>query len=150
MNPNLEIFLPYTGKTWKALLNPDQGLYDTARWEIALKGNVLRILHALSGSVYGGETLLFWDEEAQTLVYTYCTTARFYTHGTAEPMPGGKIFFKEQVVGPAGGVTANEVVLSLDAPNQMHKQVRSLRNGEWSEWRDVIYSEAPGEFVPLD
>ncbi|HEX9808787.1 MAG TPA: hypothetical protein VGC25_04190, partial [Alphaproteobacteria bacterium] len=46
-SPHLEPFQPFVGKTWKALVDPEKGVHDVARWELALGGQVVRILHSV-------------------------------------------------------------------------------------------------------
>ncbi|MBN2056220.1 hypothetical protein JW905_14945 [bacterium] len=41
--------------------DPDNPKYDVSRWERALNGPAIRILHSVNDSYYSGETLLFWD-----------------------------------------------------------------------------------------
>ena len=145
----LDIFNHFVGKTWKALVNPEPTVYDVARGEMALGGKAVRILHSVADGAYGGESLVVWDADRECLVYYYFTTASFYTHGTAVVGEDGRIFLVEHIIGEANGVKQNEVYLQMLPGGRMLKQVRTLRLGTWSDWREVIYEEAPGAEVIL-
>src|SRR5262249_2723465 len=107
LSSHLEPLRPLLGKTWRGVFNnskPDKLTVDIARWERALNGQAVRMLHSINQGVYGGETLFVWNETAQTVEYYYFTTAGFMTKGTMQ-IKNGKIETHEDVKGDAGGVT---------------------------------------------
>lgn len=150
MDKQLEAFVPYVGRTWKGLVNADHQVYDVARWELALKGRAIRIIHSVANGAYGGESVIVWDHSTGKLLYTYFTTASFYTQGMGFVADDKRIFFEEEVIGEAGGVSRNEVWMEITSDGMLRKTVRTLRSGAWSPWTDVFYVEAPGEIVILD
>jgi hypothetical protein len=77
---HMEWFEPLAGKTWKATL--PNGAVDVHRFELILNGQVLRTIHSVNDGAYGGEALVYWDEEKQTLASHYVTTAGFFTTAT--------------------------------------------------------------------
>ncbi|PYL41545.1 MAG: hypothetical protein DME29_10475, partial [Verrucomicrobia bacterium] len=65
LNAHLEPLRPLLEKTWKGTFKdskPDKPTVDVQRWERALNGQAIRILHSINDGAYGGETLLIWDE----------------------------------------------------------------------------------------
>ena len=79
------------GKTWRGELSPPgaaKPVVDVQRFELALNGRAVRSLHSINDGEYGGETLFVWDDEKKSVVYTYFTTAGFYTTGTMQPEAG--------------------------------------------------------------
>ena len=77
-------FAPLLGKTWKGEFKdstPEKPLFDVARWERALNGKAVRVLHSVNDGIYGGETIITWDAAKKSLVYWYFTTAGFRTEG---------------------------------------------------------------------
>src|ERR1039457_350493 len=107
LDPHLEMLRPLLEKTWKGQFKdskPDKPTVDVARWERALNGKAVRILHSVNDGIYGGETIITWDEAKQSLVYHYFTTASNSTTGTMSSKDG-KFVTDEVVTGSAGGVT---------------------------------------------
>ena len=143
-------FEPFVGKTWKALVNVEKELYDVARWEYALNGQAIRMLHSVADGAYGGETIVMWDREREELVYTYFTTAGFYTTGTMEFDDEGRLLSREQVTGNQDGVTEVEATMELTEDGGMRVVTRMLRDGEWEDRGDVVYRESPESEVVLD
>ena len=85
LDPHLEPLRPWLGKTWKGEFKnstPDKPTVDIARWERALNGKAVRVLHSINDGVYGGESIVTWDEKKQAVTYHYFTTAGFMTIGT--------------------------------------------------------------------
>jgi len=66
LDPHLEPLRPWLEKTWKGEFKnstPEKPIVDVARWERALNGKAVRVLHSINDGVYGGESLVMWDEE---------------------------------------------------------------------------------------
>src|SRR5207244_11287491 len=78
-------------KTWKGTIKdskPGKPPVDVKKWERALNGQAIRILHSINDGAYGGESLLIWDEQRKTISYYYFTTDGFMTTGTLEAKVG--------------------------------------------------------------
>jgi len=108
LDPHLEGFKPLLGMTFKGVFKnstPENPLADVARWERALNGRAVRLLHSLNEGMYGGETIFRWDDEKKQVNYHYFTTASFMTVGTVEFKPA-KFITHETVVGKAGDIVS--------------------------------------------
>ena len=93
-------------KTWRGAFKdskPEKPTIDVQKWERALNGQAVRLLHSINDGVYGGETIFIWDEKKQTITYHYFTTAGYMTEGTFE-VKDGKFITHEYVKGSADGV----------------------------------------------
>lgn len=139
--PELEPLRPFTGTTWRALVNEEKKLYDVSRWEIVLGGRAVRILHSVGDGVYGGEALVRWDPVEKAIVYDYVTTASFATRGTVTPLGPGKVETREVVRGEAGGVTEVRGVSEILPDGRLKVSTRMLRNGAWTENPPKVYAE---------
>src|SRR5262245_11083755 len=85
LDSRLEPLKPWLGKTWKGEFKsppPGKPVVDVARWERALNGKAVRVLHSINDGSYGGESIVMWDEKKQAVGYHYFTTAGFSTMGT--------------------------------------------------------------------
>ena len=85
MNPRFEPLRPLLGKTWKGVFpgsTAAKPVVDVSRFELALNGQAIRVLHSINAGDYGGESLIVWDKAKDSLVFYYFTTAGFYTTGT--------------------------------------------------------------------
>src|SRR2546430_16124359 len=99
LDPRLEALRPLLDKTWRgefANSKPEKPTIDVMRWERALNGKAVRVLHSVNDGVYGGETIIRWDENKQAVTYHYFTTAGFMTAGTMS-FKDGKVVTHELV-----------------------------------------------------
>ena len=143
IHPAFTSLLPFLGKTWRgefANSTPEKTVVDISRWELALNGQVIRILHSINDGDYGGETIIIWDAASQGLIYYYFTTAGFYTTGqiTTE---AGRIITREQVKGSRDGTTEVKAINELLPDGRMHVKSEYLQNGTWIPGRNMFYSE---------
>lgn len=95
--PPMAPFAQLAGRTLRGVSEGPEGneLIDIARWEFILGGKALQSTHRLQDSDYGGRTIFFFDEGAEKYVFSYFTTAGFYTTGVAEPTEDGFISTEE-------------------------------------------------------
>ena len=141
----LEPLAPLLGKTWKGTFKestPEKPMHDVARWERALNGQAVRVLHSVNDGMYGGETLIIWDAAKSSLVYYYFTTAGFHTIGTMT-VDGRKLTSREAVTGNAQGITEVESVSELLPDGTMRVIASYLKDRQKVGGREVIYVEAP-------
>ena len=150
LNPHLELLRPLLGKTWKGTFKnskPDKPTVDVQRWERALNGQAVRLLHSINHGAYGGETLFTWDEQKQAVVYHYFTTAGFMTTGTMA-FKDGNFITHEQVKGDAGGVTEVRSTSQLLPDGKFHVKAEHLKRKDWLPGHEVTYEvDASGEVV---
>ena len=143
LDPHLEPLRPWLGKTWKGEFKnstPDKPVVDVARWERALNGKAIRVLHSINDGVYGGESLVMWDEEKKAVTYHYFTTAGFRTTGTMT-FKDGKVLSHEKVTGSANGVTEVRGTHELRSDGKLYVKTEYLKNGEWTPGREATYHE---------
>ena len=142
LDPNLEPLRPWLAKTWKSdeAESGDKPKVDVARWERALNGKAVRILHSINDGEYGGETIVTWDNAKKSVVYHYFTTAGFMTMGTMT-FDAGKVMTNEKVAGNAGGVTEVRGTGELAADGAFRMKTEYLKDGKWQPGRDATYRE---------
>jgi len=141
----LEGLRPFLGKTWKGHFKgstPEKPNFDVMRWERALNGQAIRILHSVNNGIYGGETIVMWNPKRGAVESYYFTTAGFQTRGTIKA-EGNKLTSVEQVIGDADGVTEVQATMELLGGDRLRLQSRYLKKGEWVEGRDMTYDPAP-------
>ncbi len=138
-------FDPFLGRTWRGVFagsTPEKPTIDVSRWERALNGQAIRVLHSVNDGEYGGETLIVHDREKQSLVYYYFTTAGFFTQGTAA-FEDGKFVSSERVTGNANGITEVRSVGEILPDGRLLSKAEYLRDGEVAGGREVTYAEDP-------
>jgi len=143
LDPHLEPLRPLLEKTWKGPFKdakPENPMFDVVRWERTLNGRAVRILHSVNDGVYGGETLIMWDETKKSLVYHYYTTAGHDTTGTME-IKDGKFISHETVVGRTGGVTEVRATSEFLADGSFHLKAEYYKDGVWTPGHEVTYKE---------
>jgi len=149
LNSHLEPLRPLLDKTWKGVFEgskPEKPTVDVARWERALNGQAVRVLHSINQGAYGGETLFVWNEKSQVVEYFYFTTAGYMTSGTLE-VKNGKIETREQVRGDAGGVTEVRGTSEILPGGKFHVKAEYLKSGQWTLGHEVTYQEDPSSEV---
>jgi hypothetical protein len=150
LSPHFEPLRPLLGKTWRGAFPASKPgetpKVDVQRWEAALNGQAVRILHSINDGDYGGESIVVWDKEKRSLIFYYFTTAGFYTTGTAR-VEDGALVTVESVKGNADGITEVKGVTRVLPDGRMHVKTQYLKNGQWSEGRDMHYAEEPNAEV---
>jgi hypothetical protein len=149
LNPHLEPLRPFLEKTWKGTFNnskPDKPTIDVKKWERALNGEAVRCLHSVNDGAYGGESLLFWDDQRKIISVYYFTTAGFMTTGTLE-FKDGKFIGHEDVKGNADGITEVRSISEILPNGKFHVKAEYLKDGKWTFGREVTYEESPGTEV---
>jgi len=143
LDPHLEPLRPFLGKTWKGAFKdskPEKPTVDVQRWERALNGKAVRLLHSINNGVYGGETLFVWDENQASVVYYYFTTASFMTMGKMT-FEGGKIITHEDVKGNSDGVTEVRGTSELLSDGKLQVKADYFKKGQWAPGHEVTYQE---------
>jgi hypothetical protein len=149
LDPHLEPLRPLLDKTWKGKFEggkSDNPMSDVARWERALNGKAVRLLHSVNDGIYGGETILRWDAKKQAVVYYYFTTDSFMTVGTMT-FDGGKLIAHETVEGNARGVTEVRATTELLADGTLHLKSEYLLDGKWQPGHEIKYRQDPAARV---
>lgn len=149
LDSHLEPFRAMLGKTWKGAFKdstPDRPVVDVQRWERALNGRAIRVLHSVNQGAYGGETLFVWDAKQNALTYHYFTTAGFTTIGKVT-VQEGKIITHEDVNGDPGGVTEVRATSEILPGGKFHVRAEYGKKGQWSPGHEVTYEEDPAATV---
>jgi len=148
LDPHLEFLQPWLDKTFKSEGTERSGnsSTDVARWERALNGKAVRITHSLNEGAYGGEVIVRWDEEKQTVCYHYFTTDTFWTEGTMT-FKDGKIASHEIVKGRAEGVTEVRATIEMRSDGTYLQKSEFLKDGKWTPGREAVYRQDPAARV---
>ncbi len=140
----LQPLQPFLGKTWKGTFansTPEKPVIDVSRWERALNGKAVRVVHSINNGEYGGESFIFWDNEKKSLVFYYFTTAGFFTTG-ASTIENNKLVSHEYVKGAAAnGVTEVKSTFAITPDGKMSSTAEYFKNGKWEGGREVVYVE---------
>ncbi len=137
---------PFLGKTWRGVIKGSTPMVDVAHWERALNGHAVRILHSLNNGIYGGETIIMWDPQKESLVFFYFTTAGFFTQGTIK-FENDKYISHEYVTGNKQGITEVKATGEKLPDGTMHTKSLYLKEGKWVDGHEIIYEEDPNAKV---
>jgi hypothetical protein len=150
LDPPLEPLRPFLDKTWKGVFKnstPEKPVVDVMRWERALNGKAVRVLHSVNDGAYGGETIFMWVEAKQAIEYHYFTTAGFMTTGTLS-LKEGKLQTHELVSGSgSNGVSEVRGVSELRPDGTLLVKTEYQKAGEWQPGRETTYREDPAARV---
>jgi hypothetical protein len=141
----LEPLQSFIGKTWKGEFSnstTEKPMFDISRWERALNGTAIRVLHSVNNGEYGGESFIFWDDKKESLVYFYFTTGGFYTQGTMS-IAGNQLISHEYVSGNENGITEVKAIGTILPDGEMKSESKYLQNGKWIEGHSIRYHEDP-------
>ncbi len=145
LSENLKPFQAFIGKTFKgefANSTPEKPVYDISRWERALNGNAIRIMHSVNNGEYGGESIVMWDTKKESLVSWYFTTAGFYTQATLH-FEDEKLISIEDVTGNENGITQVKAIISLLPDGELINSSKYFMNGSWVDGHKIHYKEVP-------
>ena len=149
MSEHLETLLPYIGKTYKGeFLNStiEEPVYDIAKWERALNGNAIRILHSVNNGEFGGETVIMWNPDQNSLMSWYFTTGGSFTNSLVN-IEGTKITSIEDVTGNDNGITKVKNIIQLRQNGGFKNRSKYLMNNIWVDGHEIIYQEDPNAMV---
>jgi len=138
---------PFVGKTFRGEGTGTGKMVDVQRWEWAVGGHAVRIVHALEDGSYGGETVVFWDKARNSLIYHYFTTAGFHTQGSMVAS-GGKYVATEKVEGHPT-ITEVRSTSTIQPDGTIATSSEYLDNGTWVQGHAFLYREAPGAVVNM-
>ncbi len=145
LNPHLEPFRKLIGKTWKGdSKDPktNKPFQDISKWERALNGQAIKIMHSVNNGEYGGETIIYWDTKTDSLIFYYFTTAGFYTHGTMQ-VSDNKFTSYEAVEGNENGITAVKSVAEILDDGRLHNKSMYYVKDHWEDGHEFYYKEDP-------
>jgi len=144
----LAMFAGYLG-SWESSFPVPEGkppVIDVSKWERALNGKALRTLHSINNGDYGGESLIFFDNDKKALVFYYFTTANFYTHGSIELIDDHTFVAYEDVTGNENGITKVKSTSQL-LGDKITVSTSYLKNGEWTPPETRTYVRSNKEVV---
>jgi hypothetical protein len=143
LDSHLEAFRPLVSKTWKGSFTnskSEKPVTDVMRWERALNGKAVRVLHSINDGMYGGETIFMWDETKQELRYHYFTTAGFMTVGGVS-FKDDDVITHEVVTGSSRGITEVRGTSKLGKDGSFHVKTEHLKDGKWEPGHEVTYQQ---------
>ena len=149
LSEHLKPFQPYIGKTFKgefANSTPEKPIYDIVHYERALNGKAIRAVHSANNGEYGGESIVMWDAEKESLVSWYFTTAGFYTQATMQ-FEDGNLISLEDVTGNVNGITQVKAVIEFLHNGDLHNTSQYLMHGNWVAGHEIYYKEDPNAKV---
>lgn len=150
LHEKLHPFKDLLGRTFKGRLGGGEGKpeqWDVLRFERALNGNAIRMLHSVNEGEYGGETIMFWDKKKESLVYYYFTTAGFYTTGTMKMLSDSKWVAQETVTGNVNGITEVKSHGEFTHDGRLKTSSEYLQNGKWIPGHAAAYE--PVDFIDV-
>ena len=145
ISEHLKPFEPYIDKTFKGEFSnsaPDKPVYDISRWERALNGNAVRIMHSVNKGEFGGESIVMWDRNKESLISWYFTTAGFYTQARLH-FEDNKLISIENVTGNENGITQVKAIIELLPDGELVNSSKYLMNGNWVDCHKIHYKEVP-------
>jgi hypothetical protein len=149
LDPHLEPLRPWLDKIFKGegkAPNSDKPYTDACHWERALNGKAVRILHSINDGAYGGECIVWWDQEKQAVCYYYFTTDTFRTEGTMT-FQEGKILTHELVKGDGGGINEVRSTIEMRPDSAYLQKSEYFKDGKWTPGRETLYRPDPGARV---
>lgn len=143
LDEKLEVLRPFLGKTWRGEFKdstPEKPVVDIAKWERALNGKAVRVLHSINDGLYGRESFIVWDTEKQQIRYHYFSTEGFYNVGTMT-FTNKILTAVEKVFGSTQGITEVRSTYELRPDGTLLNRAQYLKGTEVTGSREVRYKE---------
>ena len=128
------------GKTWRGTGTGPDRAEDIQRWEWAVGGHAIRVVHSVNGGAYAGETLIFRDRDSGDYVFHYFTTGGFHTTGTMK-VTGPGAFEVDEAVHGVDGLERIRSTLTTGADGVRRARSSIERDGQWVEAGGFDYRE---------
>jgi len=141
LDEHLQALQPFLGHTWRGEFKkstPEKPIIDVSRWDRALNGKAVRVLHSINNGAYGGESIIHWDSEKNEIRYHYFTTAGFYTTGSMT-ITNNIITAVERVSGNGDGPDEVRSTYELRDDGTMLNQTQYYKAGGMTNSREVVY-----------
>jgi hypothetical protein len=133
-------FEAMVGKTWRGQGTGPDKAEDIQRWEWAIGGHAIRIVHSVNNGVYAGESLIFRDKDSGSYIFHYFTTAGFHTTGTIH-LTGPAAFEMDEVVHGAKSIEALKSTGVLGADGIYRTRSKVEKDGKWVDVGGFDYRE---------
>ncbi len=133
-------FQPLVGKSWRGSATAQPGVEDIQRWDWAVGGHAVRVVHSVNGGEYAGETLIFRDKDSGDYVFHYFTTGGFHTTGTMKAT-GPATFEVDETVHGAAGIERLRSTAALGADGIYRVRSSAEQGGRWVEVGGFDYRE---------
>jgi hypothetical protein len=149
INEHLAVFQPLIGKNWLGTFansTPEKPMHDVSRWERAMNGQAVRVLHSVNDGEYGGETILMWDAQRKKIAFWYFTTAGFFTEGTMD-VDGKSWSSVEEVTGNANGITQVKSTSRILDNGDFQMKSEYFAKGQWTPGHEIHYQYSPDSEV---
>lgn len=140
-------FAPMIGKSWRGASTAQPGIEDVQRWDWAIGGHAVRIVHSVNDGAYAGETLIFRDKDSGAFIFHYFTTGGFHTTGVITPVSKG--FEIDEVVHGADGIERLRSTTELGGDGIYRVRSSTEQAGAWVEIGGFDYREDPSARVVL-
>ncbi len=128
------------GKTWRGVGTGPAAAEDIQRWDWAVGGHAVRVVHSVGGGAYAGETLIFRDKDSGAYIFHYFTSGGFHTTGVMRPTGPGA-FEAEETVHGLDGFPPIRSTMVMGADGVHRTRGFQLENGVWVEKGGFDYRE---------
>lgn len=135
-------FAHLIGRTWRGTGTGAEAVEDIQRWDWAVGGHAVRVVHSVAGGAYAGETLIFRDRDSGAYVFHYFTSGGFHTSGIMRPVGPGEFAVEETVHG-LDGFTTLRSTMTLGSDGVHRTRTSREVDGRWVESGGFDYREDP-------
>lgn len=128
------------GRTWRGVGTGPEAVEDIQRWEWAVGGHAVRVVHSVGGGAYAGETLIFRDKASGAYIFHYFTSGGFHSTGVMRPTGPGAFEVEETVHG-LDGFPPMRSTLVMGPDGVQRARSFQQENGAWVEKGGFDYRE---------
>tara|TARA_Y100001954_G_C15409550_1_gene406792 strand:+ start:39 stop:572 length:534 start_codon:yes stop_codon:yes gene_type:complete len=132
---------PFIGKTFKGIFSnstSEKPNVDVKHWDRALNGNAVRITHSVNNGEYGGERLILWDPEQESLISWYFSTAGVISNSVVE-IEKNKLISIEDVSNNDNGILKIKTIYFLTKSGNLMYKIKYLMSNIWVDGYEMIY-----------
>ena len=132
---------PFIGKTFKGTFSnstSEKPNIDIKHWDRALNGSAVRITHSVNNGEYGGERLILWDPEKESLISWYFSTAGIISNSVIK-IEKNKLISIEDVSNNDNGILKIKTIYFLTKNGNLIYKIKYLMNNIWVDGYEMIY-----------
>ena len=141
LSKHLKGLEPFIGKTFKGKFinsTPDIPNFDTNHWERVLNGNAVRITHSVNDGEFGGERIIIWDPDQESLVSWYFTTAGIITNSIIR-IEKNRLVSIEDVSKNDNGIKKIKTIYTLTNDGHLSNKIKYFMNNIWVDAHELVY-----------
>ena len=142
LSEHLIRFKPFLGRQFIGEFNDpsnNRKMKEVITWKRILNGKAVKITNSINNDEYGGETIIMWEQNSNSLRSWYFDTSGSLIESIMEFKENKLISIQD--VQNNNGITKVKTIMELAYGKELKKRTKFLMNNMWVDGLEVRYQE---------